>query len=128
MSAHVDLTLDGVVFGAAGVTGGKALWQDRTGGVPAGFASLTHEVRPPNAQSKNIRVIGKYTRPVVAPEDASYAAPGSIIRIFYADLTVTFSPNSTSTERAQAWDEFVAALGATAFVSSIDNGGESVSG
>lgn len=121
MSTFGPLTLDGVVFSPSNISAGVAKWDDRSGGVPTGFANTTLQVKTPNKDSSNYRVVSKYYRPTIADGSVVSAPAGTVLRNFIADVTITCAGTSTAAERAQGLDEFQAWLASTNFVAAVDN-------
>lgn len=121
MSTFGSLTLDGVVFGASDITAGVAKWVDRTSGVPGGFAPITLQVRTPNAQTKNYRVVSKFVRPTVQTESTSCACPGEVIRQMIADVTIVLPSSSTLAERQEFLDQLQAFMMSVPYTAAVEN-------
>lgn len=71
-----------------------AKYQDKSGGVPVGYPTITLQVREPNKQTKSYRAVGKVVFPVLEQTSASTATgiqPAPIVAynlLFNFDFTL----------------------------------------
>lgn len=82
-------------FGVKTTDGALAKWEERSAGSPAGFYSLSHEVRAPTQQGGADRIIIGINVPVMATVEGVL----QVTRFSSAQVTLNLSHLSTEQER-----------------------------
>lgn len=117
-----NLTLNAKVYASAGWLGKIFNWQDRSGGVAAGFSTVSVSVdQPANVALKDsvFRVKWKLKRPTVTTADTVQALAGTILRNTILDIVFTGPSTGTTTERQEFLDELDDLVASTEFRDSI---------
>jgi len=82
-------------FAVAGEQGSAALWQDKTGGIAAGFINLTHEYRPAKSATGANSVIYALTQPTLGTVNGVTQK----VRTSSAQVRFNFAQDATDQER-----------------------------
>ena len=82
-------------FSVIGTTGSKATWADKSGGIPAGYAKITNEVREAKSSNGAHSVIAGYEFPTVGTVNGVTTR----VRVSSASVRFNFAQDSTDQER-----------------------------
>lgn len=82
-------------FAVVGTTGQKAVWADKTGGIPVGYVKLTQEVREAKSSTGAHSVIFGYELPTVS----TVSGVNTRARVSSAQVRFNFAQDSTDQER-----------------------------
>lgn len=99
MGQQSNLTLNSVVYAAAGFRDGIAKWINRTAGVLAGFREATMRFREPQ-KGTQLKIDLGLTLPVLAGEDTACVCKDSLLRTSTVTMSIWVPVTSTQTERA----------------------------
>jgi hypothetical protein len=80
---------------------GVAKWADRSGGFPAGYPTITMQVREPRGNSSKYRVSGKVTVPIVETVDGVQTVTNSFVMNF--DSSIPASSTQSARDDAYAY-------------------------
>jgi hypothetical protein len=83
-------------FGVVSTNGSRAQWAERSAQAPAGFMTISHEVREPSTPSASKRVIISGNFPVLATDTNGNSV---VARYSSVKLEINFSNLSTEAER-----------------------------
>nr|UJQ84894.1 MAG: hypothetical protein 2 [Leviviridae sp.] len=105
MTAQANVTLNGVVFNPAGVSGGVARWVARGSGIPNGFQQLSLSLTQPSSTGKVFRINRKLVVPVVQAVDSVCACAGTLLYTDSSDETYLMYVGSTTADRLDLYNK-----------------------
>lgn len=115
MGQQASVTLNTVVYSPAGLFAGVAKWINRSGGILAGFSTLTQKFKDPTTGTQT-KIDFNISIPVLATADSACGCAGELIRTNSAVVSFWVASTSTLAERTDLYLR-VKDLVATALVS-----------
>lgn len=120
MGQQANVTLNTVVYSPAGILSGIAKWVNRTGGILAGFSTLTQRYKDPTTGTQT-KIDFNLSIPVLATTDSACSCIGDVLRTNSAVISFWVAGSSTLAERTDLYLRVKDLVANALVVSAVEN-------
>lgn len=120
MGQQASVTLNTVVYTAAGVKAGVANWISRAGGILAGFSLLKQQFREPVSGTQT-KIDFNLSVPVLATTDSACGCAGTLMRTNSVTISVWVAGTSTLAERTDLYLRLKDLVATSMFSDAVEN-------